>query len=125
MRPFSARSYEARAALRGAFALLASAAFAALAHAGEDMTEMNCKADLPTVCYEQGQAECAKSNAHPDKQTACAAWVDGCAECQAGIQYCFERSKEPVLDGSAECTACKEEVAACMAALDKEFWPNR
>ncbi len=92
---------------------------------GDDLPTFACAQGTPQLCYAQGQGKCRKANARPDAQAACELWTDGCVECQAAISNCFERSPEPVFEGSAECTACHAELVACMAAVDKEYWPTR
>ena len=91
----------------------------------DDLPTFSCAQGNPQLCYAQGQGRCRKANARTDAQSACELWTDGCVECQSAISNCFERSAEPVFEGSAECTACHAELVACMAAVDKEYWPSR
>jgi hypothetical protein len=91
----------------------------------DDLPTFACAQGNPQLCYAQGQGKCRKANARPDAQAACELWTEGCVECQAAISNCFERSAEPIFEGSAECTACHSELIACMAAVDKEYWPTR
>ena len=109
------------AVLACALALL----FPAVQAGAEDLPTFSCAQGKPHFCYKQGQGTCRKNNARPDAQAACELWTEACVECQAAITNCFERSAEPVFEGSAECTACHAELTACMAAVDKEYWPNR
>ncbi len=91
----------------------------------DEIPPFTCAQGNPQLCYAQGQGKCRKANTRPDAQSACELWTDACVECQAAISNCFERSDEPVFEGSAECTACHAELVACMAAVDKEYWPTR
>lgn len=108
--------------------LLATVAFsfaAPLRATADELPMFSCPQGNAQLCYAQGQGKCRKSNARADAQSACELWTDACAECQAAISNCFERWAEPIFEGSAECTACHAELTACMAAVDKEYWPTR
>lgn len=115
------------------FVSTAATAFAAvlltLMHAApasaDELPTFSCSQGNPQICYAQGQGACRKSYAGHDAQADCELWTDACVECQAAISNCFERSAEPIFEGSAECTACHAELVACMAAVDKEYWPDR
>ena len=92
---------------------------------GDDVPVYGCERGRPHYCFKYGQALCRKLNSHADAEAACAEWTQACVECQSAISNCFERTPEPVLQGSAECTACQTEMKACMDVIDKEYWPNR
>lgn len=91
----------------------------------DELPMFACAQGNAQLCYAQGQSRCRKSNARADAPSACEIWTEACLECQAAISNCFERWSEPILEGSAECTGCHVELTACMAAVDKEYWPNR
>ena len=92
---------------------------------GEDVPLYSCARGKPHYCLKYGQGICRKHNSLPDAAAACEQWIQECIECQTAIANCFERSAEPVFDGSAECTACRAEMQACMTLADKQYWPNR
>ena len=91
----------------------------------EDMAVDTCAQGKPQYCFKYGQTTCRKKNSLPKAAEACEQWTLACVEGQTAIAYCFERSAEPILDGSAECTACRAELEACMVQTDKQYWPNR
>lgn len=93
--------------------------------AGDDEMVYKCERGRPHYCLKYGQGLCRKTNSLPNKDQACEDWTEACVECQTAIGNCFERSAEPVLQGSAECTACQAEMHSCMEAADKQYWPNR
>lgn len=84
-----------------------------------------CERGRPHYCLKYGQGVCTKTNSLANKAQACEQWTEACVDCQTAIDNCFERSPEPVLQGSAECTACRAELQTCMAAIDSKYWPNR
>lgn len=93
--------------------------------AAEDIPLMACARGRPHYCLKYGQGQCPKKNSAPNAAYACEQWTQACIECQTAIAYCFERTPERILEGSAECTACHAELNACMKSIDKEYWPNR
>ncbi len=84
-----------------------------------------CARGKPSYCFKYGGNRCKKSNAAADATTACAKWVEYCLDCQTGIHACFDRFGGDVKAGSEACNTCHEEMSACMAKIDKQYWPNR
>lgn len=91
----------------------------------EDLPVQSCTHGKPHHCEKYGRGLCLKTNSLANRDEACEQWTFACVDCQTAIGNCFERSTEPVLEGSAECTACRAEMNSCMAAADKQYWPNR
>lgn len=84
-----------------------------------------CARGKPSYCFKYGQSFCLKHNNRADAKVACEAWIPLCLDCQTAIHDCLDRLGGTIKDGSQACTKCHEEMSACMAKIDQQYWPNR
>lgn len=82
-----------------------------------------CHIGKPSYCFKYGGHLCEMWNNAPDKPAACAKWTSACLDCHNEIPVCLG-NKRP-LSNAPSCKRCDTKWLACMAKIDKRFWPNR
>jgi hypothetical protein len=100
--------------------LLAFCAVPATARAEE---VYRCQIGKPSYCGKYGGHLCEMWNSAPGKSAACARWTAACLDCHAEIPACFGHVRP--LSTAPSCKRCSTRWHACMARIDRRFWPNR
>lgn len=85
--------------------------------------EFGCRIGKPSYCLKYGQMFCLRENVLPDREQACAEWVQACFDCHRHIPNCLGGTRPPA--SSPLCKGCEGEWRQCMHAIDAVFWPNR